>query len=157
MFMQSTWVRENPGVVAKIWQVGIIQDWTMRYRGHNPRHGIERCCQLHYTCKYHGNTDPNTGLPDGLGRWLDDAREGETLTGYCKFQTREFVLIIRSYVQTHKHSQGIKAFLWLPFHLGMLVRMMPFQPYVLHILKQPMIRTIGTIFFPATSVLPQLA
>ncbi|KAL9188848.1 hypothetical protein ACHAXT_011338 [Thalassiosira profunda] len=83
MFVKSEWFRRDPGKVARLWKVGIVQDWVMNYRGHNPKHGSVKC-NLNYTCKYAGSTDPDTGLPDGLGRWLDDAWEGETLTGYWK-------------------------------------------------------------------------
>ena len=82
----SAWFRSRPGLVTKIWNVGSVTDdnWTMNYRGHNPtRHGWTKC-QLDYTCKYEGDVDETTGLPDGLGRWLDDAWEGEMLTGYWK-------------------------------------------------------------------------
>ncbi len=53
--------------------------WTMSYRGHNPGRD-SRKCQLDYTCKYEGDIDASTGLPDGLGRWIDDSWEGEMLT-----------------------------------------------------------------------------
>ncbi|KAL7532680.1 hypothetical protein ACHAWF_004208 [Thalassiosira exigua] len=83
MLVSSEWLRKKPGRIGKLWSIGIVQDWVMNYRGHDPTHGTTRC-QLNYTCKYEGDTDPDTGLPDGLGRWLDDSWEGESLTGYWK-------------------------------------------------------------------------
>jgi len=81
--VKSDRFRNTPGRVAKIWSMDVVDDWTMKYRGYNPTHGTAKC-QLDFTCKYEGDTDPDTGLPDGLGRWLDDSCEGEMLTGYWK-------------------------------------------------------------------------
>lgn len=81
--VQSKWILKQPGRVRRFWNVEAIvasDAWTMSYRGHNPKNGGFQKCQLNYTCKYEGDIDQNTGLPDGLGRWLDDAWEGEMLT-----------------------------------------------------------------------------
>lgn len=85
LVMGSKWFRSKPGRIARMWRMGIATDdeWTMRYMGHNPTHGLRRCT-MNFTCKYEGDIDQSTGLPDGMGRWLDDAWEGEMLTGYWK-------------------------------------------------------------------------
>ena len=80
LLVQQTTLLRKPGRVRRFWNVEAIvanDAWTMSYRGHNPKNGI---CKMNYTCKYEGDLDPTSGLPDGLGRWLDDAWEGEMLT-----------------------------------------------------------------------------
>ena len=81
--LQSDWLRKKPGLVQRIWNIESIVEgdaWTMSYRAHNPiRQGFMKC-KLDYMCKYEGRIDANTGLPDGLGRWLDDSYDGEMLT-----------------------------------------------------------------------------
>ena len=77
---EETTLLRKPGRVRRFWNVEAIvanDAWTMSYRGHNPKNGP---CKMNYTCKYEGDLDPTSGLPDGLGRWLDDAWEGEMLT-----------------------------------------------------------------------------
>lgn len=79
--VKSSWVRSKAGRVQRMWNIEAIvanDAWTMSYRGHNPAGAMQ--CNLDYTCKYEGDIDATTGLPDGLGRWLDDAWEGEMLT-----------------------------------------------------------------------------
>jgi len=75
--------RSKPGIVQWFWNIDAIVEndaWTLSYRGHNPiRRGLTKC-NMDYMCKYEGDIDKDTGLPDGLGRWLDDAYEGEMLT-----------------------------------------------------------------------------
>jgi hypothetical protein len=77
-FLHSQWLRKRPGLVKKIWNVESVIEgdvWTMSYREFNPMK-----CKMHYICKYEGGIDEKTGLPEGLGRWLDDCYDGEMLT-----------------------------------------------------------------------------
>jgi len=69
---------------SRLWRVKVISDWTMSYKEVIPNHETVTKCQPMHTCKYEGETCPETGLPQGLGRWLDDAWEGEMITGYWK-------------------------------------------------------------------------
>lgn len=84
--LHSEWIRKN-GRVQWLWSIESTIEgdaWTMRYRAHNPiRRGLFKC-KMNYMCQYKGNIDSETGLPNGMGRWIDDAYDGEMLTGYFK-------------------------------------------------------------------------
>jgi len=84
--LHSEWLRKN-GRIQWLWSIEpkIEGDaWTMKYRAHNPiRRGLFKC-KMNYMCQYKGNIDSETGLPNGMGRWIDDAYDGEMLTGYFK-------------------------------------------------------------------------
>lgn len=69
----SKWMREGQGRARWFWQIQQIGQFTMTYRGRNRRRR---------TCKYEGEIDKDTGLPQGMGRWIDDGWEGEVMTGY---------------------------------------------------------------------------
>ena len=79
--MQLDWPRKKPGRVSKLWKITAAADdpWVMRYRGQSLTPGSVKC-QLDYMCQYEGGVDERSGLPDGLGRWIDDALGGEMLT-----------------------------------------------------------------------------
>ena len=70
------------GRIARCWRAGVVSEWTMTYAGLN--HQSIQQCKAVFSCKYEGDTCPDTGMPHGLGRWLDDAWEGEMITGYWK-------------------------------------------------------------------------
>ena len=70
------------GRIARCWRAGVVSDWTITYAGLN--HQSIQQCKAIFSCKYEGDTCPDTGMPHGLGRWLDDAWEGEMITGYWK-------------------------------------------------------------------------
>lgn len=69
---------------ARFWGVNLVEDWTMTYTSFlMSSQSIQKCKSTHF-CKYEGDLDEATGLPQGVGRWLDDSWEGETITGYWK-------------------------------------------------------------------------
>lgn len=69
---------------AKFWGVNLVDHWTMTYTSiFMSSQSIQKCKSTHF-CKYEGDVDEDTGLPQGVGRWLDDSWEGETITGYWK-------------------------------------------------------------------------
>jgi len=71
--LNSDWFRHRHRVAA-YWRVNVVADWTMTYR---KRKGLPR---IRHTCKYEGEFNEK-GEPHGLGRWFDDAFDGEVLTG----------------------------------------------------------------------------
>ncbi|KAL3815281.1 hypothetical protein ACHAXA_010092 [Cyclostephanos tholiformis] len=73
--INSGWFRRK-GRAVRYFRVKLISDWTMSYTRRSGRCGLGR---LH-TCKYDGATN-DKGQPHGIGRWFDDAFEGEILTG----------------------------------------------------------------------------
>jgi len=77
------------GAAGKFWHVQrVSDDWTMTYTEMAILHPPKKLSWFmffdRFTCKYEGETCRDTGLPHGLGRWLDDAWEGEMITGYWK-------------------------------------------------------------------------
>lgn len=74
--LNSEWFRRKHRV-ALYWKVNTVADWTMTYRK------FKSLTRKRYTCKYEGETN-DKGEPHGLGRWYDDAFDGEVLTGTWK-------------------------------------------------------------------------
>ena len=74
--LNSDWFRQKRRVAA-YWKVNVVADWTMTYKKHKTLH------RKRYTCKYEGETNEK-GEPHGLGRWYDEAFDGEVLTGTWK-------------------------------------------------------------------------
>lgn len=75
--VNSTWFRRK-GRACVYFQVKLVSDndcWTMTYL-----HNFFACMGSRHTCKYDGTTN-DKGQPHGLGRWFDDANEGEILVG----------------------------------------------------------------------------
>ena len=75
-FVSSKWFRQTSRA-SGWWKVNLVSDWTMTYLGSKGRF------RKRFTCKYEGETNEK-GLPDGLGRWIDDSFDGEVLTGNWK-------------------------------------------------------------------------
>mmetsp|Transcript_42878 Transcript_42878/g.103604 ORF Transcript_42878/g.103604 Transcript_42878/m.103604 type:complete len:914 (+) Transcript_42878:183-2924(+) len=79
--LNSNWVRDQPGRVQWLWDVKVIgssDDWTFNYRRRKAWLVPQR-----YVCKYEGQLSATTGLPDKLGKWIDDSQQdGEVLTGF---------------------------------------------------------------------------
>jgi len=73
--VQSAWFRRKSRA-GIFWRIKVVSDWTMTYVGSWGKR---------YSCKYDGETNQlhinSSGLPHGLGRWLDDSYSGEVLTG----------------------------------------------------------------------------
>ena len=74
--VNSTWFRRK-GRACIYFQVKRVSnnDWTMTYLPN-----FFACMGSRHTCKYDGTTN-DKGQPHGLGRWFDDANEGEILVG----------------------------------------------------------------------------
>jgi len=75
--VNSTWFRRK-GRTCVYFQVKLVSDdndWTMTYLPNF----FARMGSRH-TCKYDGTTN-HKGRPHGLGRWFDDANEGEIFVG----------------------------------------------------------------------------
>jgi hypothetical protein len=73
--INSIWFRSR-GRACWYFRVKLISDWTMVYTRRTGRCGFGS----RHTCKYDGDTNEK-GQPHGIGRWFDDAYEGEILTG----------------------------------------------------------------------------
>lgn len=73
--LNSNWFRRN-GRVSFFFRVRLVSDWTMTYVRKRSRCGLG----TRQTCKYSGEVN-DRGQPHGLGRWFDDAFDGEVLTG----------------------------------------------------------------------------
>jgi hypothetical protein len=73
--INSIWFRHK-GRACWYFRVNLISDWTMAYTRRTGRCGLGS----RHTCKYDGDTNEK-GQPHGIGRWFDDAYEGEILTG----------------------------------------------------------------------------
>jgi hypothetical protein len=73
--LSSAWFRRN-GRVSFFFRLRLVSDWTMTYVRKRSRCGLGS----RHTCKYSGQRNDN-GEPHGLGRWFDDAFDGEVLTG----------------------------------------------------------------------------
>jgi hypothetical protein len=73
--LNSAWFRRNKRV-SFFFGVKAVADWTMTYTRKKSRCGLGK----RHTCKYSGAVNKK-GEPHGLGRWFDDARDGEVLTG----------------------------------------------------------------------------
>jgi hypothetical protein len=73
--INSGWFRRK-GRAVWYFRVNLITDWTMSYTRRSSRFGLG----YRHTCKYEGETN-DVGQPHGIGRWFDDAYEGEILTG----------------------------------------------------------------------------
>lgn len=74
--LNSDWFRRKHRVPA-YWKVNVVADWTMTYKKHKTLY------RRRYTCKYDGEKNEK-GEPHGLGRWYDEAFDGEVLTGTWK-------------------------------------------------------------------------
>lgn len=74
--VNSTWFRRK-GRACVYFQVKLVSDndWTMTYLPN-----FFACMGSRHTCKYDGTTN-DKGQPHGLGRWFDDANEGDILVG----------------------------------------------------------------------------
>ncbi|KAL3906635.1 MAG: hypothetical protein SGILL_009190 [Bacillariaceae sp.] len=73
--LNSAWFRKSSRV-SYFYGVKVVADWTMIYTRRKSRYGLGK----RHTCKYSGEVNEN-GEPHGLGRWFDDASDGEILTG----------------------------------------------------------------------------
>ena len=74
-FINSIWFRRK-GRASWYFRVDLFSDWTMAYTRRTGRCGLGS----RHVCKYNGDTNEK-GQPHGIGRWFDDAHEGEILTG----------------------------------------------------------------------------
>jgi hypothetical protein len=74
--LNSDWFRSNSRAI-KFFKVNLVADYTMTYKRRKSRFGLG----TRHTCKYDGSVNER-GEPHGLGRWFDDAPDGEVLTGY---------------------------------------------------------------------------
>jgi len=74
-FINSIWFRRE-GRASWYFRVDLFSDWTMAYTRRTGRCGLGS----RHVCKYNGDTNEK-GQPHGIGRWFDDAYEGEILTG----------------------------------------------------------------------------